>query len=158
MKKPLFKLPFILLLSFLSFPLLSGQDYINFNSHKEIKLDKTSEIEEIILPVRDSVSNLSVLITSSIYSGDVTIEVYDPEGERHGYFSIGAQPEIPIVKKPGQSVYSTDNNQASGNLSSTIRNPAKGNWKIRVIPKNTSGNVKISYALKAPGHIYIKAK
>jgi hypothetical protein len=162
MKKSLNNFSIVILLSFLRLNSLSGQDPVKSDDQKLIRLINESKVQEIILQVKDSVNSLMIVVNSNIQAGDVTIEIYDPNGEKHGYFSIGCESNTTItiknINSTGKSVYSTNPSRASGNISRNINNPVKGEWKVKIIPQNATGDVNIAFARKLPGHIYIKIK
>ena len=160
MKKSLTILSIIFLISFFSINSISGQDETKQNIQKLIKLNNESEVKEVLLAVQDSVKSIMILVSSNIQAGDVTIEIYDPVGEKHGYFSIGCQPVMAnkIVNPTGKSTYTTNADRASGNLSRTVKNPVKGDWKLKIIPKNASGTVNLTFSLNAIGHTYTIVK
>lgn len=149
-----------ILISLLSTYSVSGQNKLKYDVQKLIKLNNESELQEIVLPVKDSVNAITIAVYSHIQNGDITIELYEPNGEKHGYFSIGCQaaPSDNRIKNPGKSVYYTNPDKATGNLSRTIKNPGKGDWKIKIIPKDATGTVNIDFALKDLGHSYINLK
>ena len=161
MKKSFHYFPIAILISFLSIYSVSGQNKLKYDLQKIVKLNNESGLQEIVLPVKDSVNSITIAVNSCILGGDVTIELYDPIGEKHGYFSIGCQSNTIINnrnKYPGKSVYYTNPDKATGNLSRTIKNPGKGDWKIKILPKNAIGTVNIDFALKDLGHTYINLK
>lgn len=160
MEKSLNFLSITFLISFLSINTLSGQDETKQNIQKLIKLNNESEVKEVLIPIQDSVKSLMILVSSNIQAGDVTIEIYDPVGEKHGYFSIGCQPVLTnkTSNPSGKSTYTTNADRASGNLSRTVKNPVKGDWKLKIIPKNASGTVNLNFSLNAFSHTYIKLK
>ena len=161
MKKSFYNFSITILISFLSIYSVSGQDTPKYDIQKLIKLNNESDEQVIVLPVKDSVNSITIVVYSNIQAGEVTIEIYDPHGEKHGYFSIGCQSNTMITnrnKYPGKSVYYTNPDKATGNLSRTIKNPGKGDWKIKILPKDAHGTVNIDFALKELGHTYIIVK
>lgn len=161
MKKSLNKFSVVILISILSIYSAFGQDKTKYDIQKLIKLNNESDVQEIVLPVKDSLNSVTIVVYSDILAGDVTIEIYDPTGEKNGYFSIGCQSNTIITdnkKYLGKTVYRTNPDKASGNLSRTIKKPIGGDWKVKIIPKNAIGTVNIDFALKDLGHTYIISK
>ncbi len=160
MKKSLTILSITFLISFFNINFLFGQDETKLNIQKLIKLNNESEVKEVLIAVQDSVKTLMILVSSNIQAGDVTIEIYDPLGEKHGSFSIGCQPVMfnKSAYPKGKSTYITNADRAYGNLSRSTINPVKGEWKLKITPKNATGSVNLAFSLNAIIHTYTKVK
>jgi len=100
-----------------------------------------------------------------IKGGELTIEIIDPNGDKQGTFSVGCQidsktsekshvyktkDENPRVYKTisEKSTDSTNDNTktkeiVNASISKTIKNPIKGNWIIKAIPKEAHGELTI---------------
>jgi len=144
MKKTLYKMGITLLFSFLGINSGIAQGDHKYDVQKQIKLNNESEMQEIILPVKDSVNSLTILVQSNIQVGDLTLEILDPKGDKHGYFSIGSQLSTPIKNKSkyqGKSGYYSNPDKANGSLSRTINKPQEGDWKIKILPKDATGTI-----------------
>jgi hypothetical protein len=100
---------------------LSIQTDVSFNGQ--------SEATDLKFPVLQ-IANLNMNIESHIIQGELTIELYDPQGEKQGNFTIG-------------SPTFSSKESVRGSLSKRITNPAKGDWIVKFIPKNASGAIEI---------------
>jgi hypothetical protein len=106
--------------------------------HREIKLDNTSESEDIILNIDVGVDRLEVIISSIITSGNLKIELFDPKGASQGTFSVGTQ----LAKKI---------ERVKGNINKSLNDPQAGVWKVTVVPKYATGNLVIQTAEHSDG-------
>jgi hypothetical protein len=79
-------------------------------------------------------------ITSTLFSGDLTVELYDSKGEKQGNFSLANQA---ILAKP-DSVKRPLNETVRGEITRNFENPGKGEWVVKLLPKNASGFVEIN--------------
>lgn len=79
-------------------------------------------------------------INGSIESGNVLIEIFNPDGKREGELSL---------QHPKESVQKTDinfSNGTSGSINKTINAPEIGDWIIKITPIKSIGNIHISVA------------
>jgi hypothetical protein len=116
-------------------------DHTDFSLTKSIALSGQSDQIEVIVPIIDRKISLTIKISSMVVGGELTIEVYDPTGEKFGNYSIGGQNSIKanygksdLVK--GESVL--------GQITKTVEFPITGNWKVLIIPKNAKGSLDIT--------------
>lgn len=100
-----------------------------FNIDSYVSFNKQSESTEIKFPVLQ-VGNLNMVIESNIKEGELTIELYDPQGEKQGNFTIG-------------SPTFSSKESIRGSVSKKITNPLKGEWIVKFITKNASGVTEI---------------
>ena len=115
-------------------PCLSfGQD-TQITLTRSILLNGDSEKEEITIKVEEQVVRLNISIKSSINKGKLILEIYDPNGEKEGYFSIGGQ--IKAVDNKKEIV--------TGSINKMLQEPTPGNWKIIIIPNKAKGSIKIN--------------
>lgn len=115
-----------------------------------IKLNGETEVKEVIIPLRDSLNSVNILVKSSIEVGELTIEIFDPTGEKYGNFTLGCQTKnIVSQKKENQKITARDigdsDEKAFGNLFRTIKNPVQGAWKARITNKGAIGNILIQF-------------
>jgi len=115
-------------------------DNTEFKLTKTINLNGESEKVEIIIPVAEGKIGLTIKISSVIVGGELTIEVYDPTGEKMGNYSVGSQNSIKIV---GKTYNPTQSDAISGQITKSVLFPNIGNWKINVIPKNAKGSIDL---------------
>ena len=79
-------------------------------------------------------------INGSIKSGNVLIEILNPDGKREGELSL---------QHPKESVQKTDTNFSegtSGSINKTINAPEIGEWTVKITPIKSIGNIHISVA------------
>jgi hypothetical protein len=117
-------------------------DHTTFNLSRTIRLSQESEKLEILLPVSGPIVAFSIKISSEIFEGELTIEIYDPNGEKQGNYSIDNQ----ISLKPNK-IDKSDKPRTkeivSGKISKSVEYPINGKWKVLIIPKNAIGEIVI---------------
>jgi hypothetical protein len=82
------------------------------------------------------------MIRSTIFEGELTIELYDAKGEKQGNFFIANQAQLAkpdTIKRPISET-------VRGEISKKFENPVKGEWMVKIIPKNASGFLEINSA------------
>jgi hypothetical protein len=171
----------ILLLS-LIIEVSRGQDKTGINVNSSINLRPDSEESKIPVTITDTSKTVNFRIAATIHEGELSVEIYDPNGEKRGNFSISCQPGSAKTKKDraretssksdgkddGNSLTlssssssssssskssselstlststSSSSSNAQGQIYRSVRNPIKGNWIIKLIPKKAKGDVKI---------------
>ncbi|KAA3618362.1 MAG: hypothetical protein DWP94_14580 [Flavobacterium sp.] len=110
-----------------------AQDCTSVNTSRDIELDGSSEREEIKLNVDADVKQLHLFINSTISTGFLTVEIYDPKGKKRGYYTVESQTKSNAKKKE----------TVCGQLQKQISDPMKGDWVVRLIPKNVKGKISI---------------
>ena len=100
---------------------------------RTIELDDSSETEKIKIDVAEDTKNLSFNVYGLVKSGSLTVEVYDPKGNKHGNFSVESQ-----IKAS-----STAKEKVCGQMQRSIKDPVKGKWVIKLIPKNVTGEISM---------------
>lgn len=149
MKKLLCRFFTTFLCLFVMTSFISGQEETRFNLERQIILNGESENLEILLSVSEQDNILNLRIQSNIQEGELTVEIYDPKNEKQGNYSIGSQlkstqsnsnknqmeKELEVLGIRKESV--------QGTITRSIKNPVKGNWVVKIIPKNAIGRVSI---------------
>lgn len=109
----------ILLLSFLTgFSL--GQDKSDLHSSRNIVLQSESVEQNVLLDIPEICTSLNLSISGTIQEGELTIEMYDPKGEKYGNFSIRCRPDNKGADKGKiQSVYLNNSNSKDASSSSS---------------------------------------
>lgn len=115
-----------------------------------IKLNGETEVREVIVPLRDSLNSVNIIATSSIRAGELTLEIFDPTGEKYGNFTLGCPINNTLSqKKENQKITARDINnsdeKAYGNLFRTIKNPIRGAWKAKITNKGAIGIIQIQF-------------
>lgn len=143
---------------------LSAQNSTLHAQPTYIKLNGETEVKEVIIPLRDSLNSVNIIVTSLIGAGELTLEIFDPTGEKHGNFTLGCQMNnIVSQKKENQKITARDiddsDEKAFGNLFRTIKNPIRGAWKAKITNKGAIGNIQIQFTnqstkMKSVGIMY----
>jgi hypothetical protein len=119
----------------------TGQaDHTDFKLSKTINFNGESDKVEIIIPVTDRNIGLIIKIFSLIITGELTIEIFDPTGEKMGNYSVSSQNSIKIV---GKTYNPTQSEAISGEITKSVISPNIGNWKVNVMPKNAKGRIDL---------------
>ncbi|WP_353779456.1 hypothetical protein [Winogradskyella sp. 3972H.M.0a.05] len=100
---------------------------------RNIEFNGSSDVEEIKVEVSDDTENMSLNVNGTIKSGYLTVEIYDPKGKKHGNFSIESQLKSSSKKKE----------LVCGQMQKIIEDPMKGDWVVKLIPKDVSGEISI---------------
>ena len=111
-----------------------------FDLNKEISLKGESNLVEVLIPVNEQNIQLFINISTIVLGGELTIQLFDPSGEKHGNYSVGSQNSI---KVEGKTYNPTSNETVTGQISKSIRYPINGNWKINIIPKTVTADISI---------------
>jgi len=149
MKKLLCRFLSTFLCLFVMTSFISGQDATTFNLERQIILNGESENLEVILSVSEQDNALILKIQSNIQEGELTVEIYDPKNEKQGNYSIGSQLKSTKSNSnknqmekelEARGIYKE---KVQGTITRSIKNPVKGNWVVKIIPKNAKGLVTI---------------
>jgi hypothetical protein len=111
--------------------------------------DGKNEIREIPLSLDESLSSVNVLIFSIIGSGELSVEIFDPNGTRYGNFSLWCQNNPELLKKvTGHKITNREidefDGKAMGSLCKTVKNPVKGLWIAKIKSKGAIGSLQIT--------------
>jgi hypothetical protein len=123
-------------------------DKTEFKLKKTIDLVAESGKVEIKIPVSEKKNGLSIKISSEIFKGELTIEIYDPTDEKMGNYTVGSQNSIKVV---GKTYNPTQSEPVAGEITKVIEFPKIGTWTVNVIPKNAVGKISlesIQYSFK----------
>jgi hypothetical protein len=119
----------------------------------------------ITLPLTDKMDKLNIEIKAYIGSGELSVDIYDPSGERQGNFSVRGQLNHSNSSKKNEINRSTElitskmrierepwifkeaefkemgmgNKVAQASISRSFRSPIKGDWVIKIICKDAKG-------------------
>jgi hypothetical protein len=106
-----------------------------------------SKVAEVKINVSDEYNFLKIKIGSFLQRGEASFEIINPKGEVKGKYSIVASEDKDIVKGENTHVESF----ASGEMERAYRDPEKGDWIVRIIPKKATGKTDIdTYLLFEP--------
>ncbi|MCU4177049.1 hypothetical protein [Carboxylicivirga sp. N1Y90] len=98
---------------------------------RTIELEHDSKTEEVFIEIKEKDQQLLLVISSSVRDGKLTIELYDPNNTKQGNYTIETQ------------LQSKKKEQVNGNIRKAINEPQSGNWRVKIIPKDVTGDVKI---------------
>lgn len=101
---------------------------------RKIMLENDSKTAEILIDIKDNIQRFELWISSSINNGKLTIEVYDPNGTKQGYYSVGNQ------------LNSEFEEEANGSIRKSLFEPQPGNWKVKIMPQEATGTIRIATA------------
>lgn len=151
MKKSLKLLSGTILLLFIVSSFSLGQvDQTDFTTERKIQLNNFSGKKDVKINVNKELLKgneegehldkptfvLNIHISSSIVTGDLSIEIYDPKGIKKGKFSTSAETDKTETVRFREEV--------NGKINKKINFPMKGDWVVKVVAENTNGVVLIS--------------
>ncbi|MFW5658283.1 MAG: hypothetical protein ACOCYF_02440 [Bacteroidota bacterium] len=132
----------VIIALFFSFTALGQSQELKANSAKNsetkvslqrsIRLEKDSKPEEIIININQNTLQIDLYISSSISEGRLLIELHDPNDTKQGNFTLETQ------------LNSEKKEEVTGIFQKSLKEPLPGNWKVKIIPAETSGNIHIS--------------
>ncbi|WP_299114507.1 hypothetical protein [uncultured Winogradskyella sp.] len=102
-------------------------------SNRNIELEGSSDTENIKIEVDKDVNKIHIGVSSTIKSGYLTVEVYDPKGNKKGNFSVESQ------IKPGDK----KKELVCGQMQKQIDEPIEGTWIVKLIPRDAVGTISI---------------
>lgn len=113
----------------------SKKSETKLNLQRTIKLEKDSKNEDVILSINQKTKRFELMINSSVSYGKLTLELYDPNNTKQGNFTVGT--ELNSEKKE----------IVNGNIRKSLVDPLPGDWKIKIIPKDATGMIRIQTAI-----------
>ena len=102
-----------------------------FMFERSIQLEDCKKNEEVIISIAENTKQFELTINSSVFSGKVTLEIYDSKGKKQGTFSVGTQLNIENAET------------ANGTINKSLLEPEEGDWKVKIIPLNAKGLISI---------------
>ena len=75
-----------------------------------------------------------------MHSGDVIIEIFNPNGKKEEMFLLEHQRASTPQTRPGLSC------NTSSSLNKTINSPETGDWLIKITPEKFNGTINVSVA------------
>lgn len=103
---------------------------------RSIELDDSSKKETIKVEVSEGTKNFMIGVNSLISSGSLTMEIFDPKGNKQGNFSVESQ--FSDNAKSGNS-----KEEVCGQLNRSFSEPMAGDWSIKLKPKSVTGKISI---------------
>jgi hypothetical protein len=151
----------ILLLSFLT-GYSYGQDKTDLNLSKNIILKSESAEQKVPVTVTAKCTSVNFRVSAEIQEGGLTIEIYDPKGEKQGNFSISCQPGISktelvndqseITPDSVSKRASTTTSSSSMSSSSSSASSSSKSWSVSSSKESSSSNAngQINRSVKNP--------
>jgi len=130
------KLIILIVSVFLLVPMTNAQEKTAFNTARNLKLENESKEQQISIDVSDEYDTFALSIDSNIHEGKLSIEIFDPSGEKQGNFSIGCQ--------VGGANNPTTKEVVQGQFRKTFQKPKKGKWVVKIIPQNAHAQINIT--------------
>jgi hypothetical protein len=139
--------------------LSDNPDITKFNLNRTIKLGNinnlrnpkpSSKVRNIPLKIDKKNAMLFLNIACKVQLGNLTVEVYDPNGEKQGEFSIENHNTFTFTNdnKTQTTAYrKLDSEIVEGNISKNISSPIFGDWVIKLIPKKALAEINIQSQL-----------
>jgi len=121
-------------------PFCSWSQDTKFDLSRSIEFSNSKQTEEIIIKTESNSTQLYISIKSAINQGGLIVEIYDPAGEKQGNFEI----ESIVKSNDGKTEY------VQGSIQKKINVPMAGEWKIKIIPTNTTGHIRIGTYIGIP--------
>ena len=106
-------------------------------TQRSIELEASSDNESITLQVEKDVECLQIGVNSTIKSGSLTMEIYDPKGNKQGNFSVESQISSSSASQGKKKEL------VCGQLNKTIKEPMAGAWQVKLFPKTVTGTINI---------------
>lgn len=98
---------------------------------RSIILDNDSDTEEVMLYMEEGTKSFRISIKSLVQAGKLTIQILDPQGKKQGNYSVGT-----LMNSKKQE-------EIMGNLEKRLKEPEAGVWKIKIIPVDVKGQIRI---------------
>jgi hypothetical protein len=122
-------------------PNINNQEFTEMESSKTLHFKNESKQAEVNIQVSEEYNFLLIEIQGTFQEGETLIELFDPNGNKKGFFTI--KTETNITKGKNTSVME----MVSGKLAKHYRDPLKGDWLIRISPKMAVGYININTSL-----------
>jgi len=120
----------------------SSETKVDFK--REIRFENDSKPEEIVINISEETMKIDLMINSRVSKGKLTMDLYDPSGLKQGTFTVGTQ-----LNSEKQEI-------ANGNIRKSLKEPLSGDWKVKLIPINATGDISIQTTISEDDYyIYI---
>ena len=110
----------------------SNQDSGILSLERQIILKDHSKEETISINIDKEVKAFMLSVQTQVMEGKLTVEIYDPNQNKEGAFSVGTQLNSSIEEL------------AKGQINIELFDPQKGTWIIRIKPEKAYGDINIS--------------
>jgi hypothetical protein len=113
------------------------KDKVSIQRKALLRFAGESKASEVKIKMTDEYNYLKILINSNFSSGQITVELLDPKGEKRGEYNLKSNEMIITGSN------TTVQEEVSGNLQKDFFNPLKGEWIIRAIPVSAEGTINV---------------
>ena len=120
-----------------------AQSCSTINLSKAIQMENSSETEEFKVDVSEDVSSIMIGVSSTIKTGKLKVEIYDPNNKKQGHFSVEGDERLAGNLGRSENVGNVKE-MVCGTLHKEIKSPQKGKWLVRLIPDDVTGDVNIN--------------
>lgn len=147
------------ILSLVSFGQKANDNSVSLDAKKENVLFETylkqsSKPSEAFIDVKKT-KNLVLKISTSLIEGRFKLEIYDPTGKkRKKDLIIDSRLVSNLINfSHTKDLAETDSVKDTkpktvGNIYMALRKPKSGQWRVKIVPVEATGNVQISYSCK----------
>jgi len=104
----------------------------NLLLERQIRLKDHNQKETITVEVENDIYKINFNVQTRLVGGKMKIDIYNPDGEREGTFSVSTQ------------LSETVSEVAMGQLNKEIFEPQPGIWKIVIDPKKANAEISLS--------------
>lgn len=101
------------------------------NLERQIRFKDHSNNETISIEIDNDVNVFFLNVKTKVDGGKLTIEIYDPNQNKEGTFTIGTQLNLSVEEL------------AKGEINKEFYEPQSGTWTIKIIPEKAYGDVII---------------
>jgi len=135
MKKSV-KITTIILAMIFGFSLMSfGQDEVKIKRTQKLNFVDESKKAEIKVDVTEVYNYVVFNIHCHLSQGEVNVQVFDPNGDKQGNFTVKADDGVVSGNK------TKSESSVQGQMAKVFGEPLKGEWKIIAMPKSAKGDL-----------------
>jgi len=114
-----------------------AQDEVKIKRSKLLFFKGESQKAEVKVKSTKEYNYLVLKLHCQLTEGNVTINIFDPEGKKQGTFTIKTD-EPPVIGENTQS-----QQKVSGQMSKVFGKPLTGDWILKATPSSAVGNLSI---------------
>ena len=107
---------------------------------RSIVLKPTSVAQTVEVEVVGDVQQLKIEVVCSVKAGEITVEIIAPDGSAQGKFKAGSPNTSTTISKDLLEKQDPER----GRLEKYVDKPANGVWKVKITPKKTDGQIRVS--------------
>ncbi|GAB5399849.1 MAG: hypothetical protein Aureis2KO_14340 [Aureisphaera sp.] len=115
----------------------SNHSCSSYQTSKSIDLEDSSKNESVKISVSEDLMCLNIGVSSNISSGTLTMEIYNPNGDKQGNYTVASE----FNSSSSNGGKSTET--VCGQINKTFKEPMKGDWVVKLKPKKVTGKIQI---------------